>query len=87
MKAYVEGQGAEAILCKHWALGSEGTKELATRVAEIADAGKAEFAPIYPDDMGLFDKIDTIAKKIYRADEVIADKKIRDQLKQWEEQG
>lgn len=87
VKAYVEGQGAEAILCKHWALGSEGTKELATRVAEIADAGKADFAPIYPDDMGLFDKIDTIAKKIYRADEVIADKKIRDQLKQWEEQG
>ena len=87
VKAYVEGQGSEAILCKHWALGSEGTKELATRVAEIADAGEANFAPIYPDDMGLFDKIDTIAKKIYRADEVIADSKIRDQLKKWEEQG
>ncbi|MCK0095330.1 formate--tetrahydrofolate ligase [Yoonia sp. F2084L] len=87
VKAYVETQGSEAILCKHWALGSEGTKELATRVAEIADAGKADFAPIYPDDMSLFDKINTIAKKIYRADEVIADSKIRDQLKTWEEQG
>ena len=87
VKAYVETQGSEAILCKHWALGSEGVTELATRVAEIADTGEADFAPIYPDEMSLFDKIDTIAKKIYRADEVIADSKIRDQLKTWEEQG
>ena len=87
VKAYVETQGSEAILCKHWAMGSEGTIELATRVAQIADAGEANFAPIYPDDMSLFDKIDTIAKRIYRADEVIADSKIRDQLKKWEEQG
>ncbi|MDX8347261.1 formate--tetrahydrofolate ligase [Cognatiyoonia sp. IB215446] len=87
VKAYVATQGAEAILCKHWALGSEGTKALATRVAEIADADEANFAPIYPDDMRLFEKIETIAKRIYRADEVIADSKIRDQLKAWEEQG
>ncbi|WP_375254326.1 formate--tetrahydrofolate ligase [Yoonia sp.] len=87
VQAYVETQGSEAILCKHWALGSEGTKELATRVAQIADVGEANFAPIYPDDMSLFDKIDTIAKRIYRADEVIADSKIRDQLKKWEQQG
>jgi formate--tetrahydrofolate ligase len=87
VKAYVKTQGSEAILCKHWALGSEGTKELATRVAEIADAAEANFAPIYPDEMGLFDKIDTIAKRIYRADAVIADSKIRDQLKSWEAQG
>ncbi|MEJ6403707.1 formate--tetrahydrofolate ligase [Yoonia sp. 2307UL14-13] len=87
VKAYVATQGSEAILCKHWAHGSEGTRDLATRVAEIAEAGEANFAPIYPDEMGLFDKIDTIAKRIYRADEVIADTKIRDQLRQWEEQG
>ncbi|WP_439154739.1 formate--tetrahydrofolate ligase [Yoonia sp.] len=87
VKAYVATQGSEAILCKHWALGSEGTRDLATRVAAIADADDADFAPIYPDDMSLFDKIDTIAKKIYRADAVIADSKIRDQLRQWEEQG
>ncbi|WP_400088921.1 formate--tetrahydrofolate ligase [Yoonia sp. R78084] len=87
VKAYVATQGSEAILCKHWALGSEGTKDLATRVAQIADAGEANFAPIYPDDMTLFDKIDTIAKKIYRADGVVVDGKIREQLKTWEEQG
>ena len=87
VKDYVATHGAEAILSRHWELGSEGSAELATRVAEIADAGEANFSPIYPDDMGLFEKIETIAKRIYRADEVIADKKIRDQLAQWEEQG
>ena len=60
---------------------------MARRVAEIADADMANFAPIYPDEMGLFEKIETIAKRIYRADEVLADKKIRDQLRQYEEQG
>ena len=87
VKDFVTSQGSEAILCKHWAHGSDGTKDLATRVAEIADKDEANFAPIYGDDLSLFDKIDTIAKRIYRADEVIADKKIRDQLKAWEEQG
>jgi len=87
IKEFVAAQGAEAILSKHWEFGSEGSKELATRVAEIADADMASFAPIYPDDMRLFEKIETIAKRIYRADEVLADKKIRDQLRQWEEQG
>ncbi|MEM9130592.1 MAG: formate--tetrahydrofolate ligase, partial [Pseudomonadota bacterium] len=60
---------------------------LAKKVVEIVDAGNANFAPIYPDEMSLFEKIETIAKRIYRADEVLADKKIRDQLKLWEEQG
>ena len=87
VKNFVAEQGAEAILSRHWELGSEGSAELATRVAEIADAGTANFAPIYPDEMSLFDKIETVAKRIYRADEVLADKKIRDQLKLWEEQG
>jgi len=87
IKDYVAQQGAEAILSKHWEHGSEGSKELATRVAEIADADMANFAPIYPDDMPLFEKIETIAKRIYRADEVLADKKIRNQLREWEDQG
>ncbi|TYB80938.1 formate--tetrahydrofolate ligase [Maritimibacter fusiformis] len=84
---YVAGHGSEAILCKHWAEGSAGVIEFATRVAEIADAGIANFAPLYDDDLGLFEKIETIAKRIYRADEVLADKKIRDQLRAWEEAG
>lgn len=87
VKDYVAEQGAEAILCRHWELGSEGTVELAERVAELADSGTSEFAPIYPDDMSLFDKINTVVKRIYRGNEAIADQKIRDQLKAWEEQG
>ncbi|WP_166417352.1 formate--tetrahydrofolate ligase [Cochlodiniinecator piscidefendens] len=87
VKDYVASHGSEAILSQHWEFGSKGSEELATRVAEIVDADMANFAPIYPDDMSLFDKIDTIAKRIYRADEVLADKKIRDQLKAWEDQG
>ncbi len=87
VKDYVASQGSEAILCRHWELGSEGTVDLATRVAEIAESGTSQFAPLYPDEMGLMEKIETIAKRIYRADEVLADKKIRDQLRQWEEAG
>lgn len=87
IRDYAESQGAEAILCKHWEKGSEGTQDLATRVAEIADSGASQFAPLYADDLPLMGKIERIAKSIYRADEVIADKKIRDQLRAWEEQG
>src|SRR6056297_3365401 len=87
VQEYVAEHGAEAVLSRHWELGSEGSADLARKVVEVVDAGNANFAPIYADDMSLFDKIDTIAKRIYRADEVIADKKIRDQLKLWEEQG
>ncbi|SIT80582.1 formate--tetrahydrofolate ligase [Pontibaca methylaminivorans] len=87
VKDYVKTMGAEAIVSKHWAQGGEGAVDLATRVAEVADEDPGNFSPIYPDDMGLFQKIETIAKRIYRADEVLADQKIRNQLKEWEEQG
>ena len=87
VKEFVASQGAEAIVSKHWADGSAGSKELATRVAEIADADMANFAPLYADDMSLADKIQTVCKRIYRADEALMDKKIRDQLHLWEEQG
>ena len=87
VRSYVEDMGSEAIVCKHWADGSAGVIDLAHRVAEIADGGASQFATLYPDDMGLFQKIETVAKRIYRADEVLADKKIRDQLKAWEDDG
>jgi len=87
VKNYVEELGSEAILCKHWADGSKGTTQLATRIAEIADSGESSFSPLYEDEMPLFQKIETIAKRIYRADEVLADQKIRDQLRLWEEAG
>ncbi|MCY0096245.1 formate--tetrahydrofolate ligase [Hoeflea ulvae] len=87
VKDYVATLGTEAILCKHWALGSAGIEDLAHKVVELAESGVAEFAPLYPDEMPLFDKIETIAKSIYHAGEVIAEKSVREQLRQWEAQG
>ena len=84
---YCSEMGAEAVVSKHWADGSAGSENLAKRVAEVADAGEANFSPIYPDDMPLADKIQNICKNIYRADEAVMDKKILDQLKDWEAQG
>ncbi|WP_170366661.1 formate--tetrahydrofolate ligase [Ruegeria arenilitoris] len=87
VKDYCAEHGVEAVLSRHWELGSEGSADLAKKVVELADAGTANFAPIYPDEMSLFEKIETIAKRIYRADEVLADAKIRNQLKEWEAAG
>ena len=87
VKDFVAAQGSEAIVSQHWEFGSKGSAELAKRVAEIADSDVSQFSPIYPDEMSLFEKVEKIAKRIYHADEVLADKKIRDQLKLWEEQG
>jgi len=87
VREYVKTQGAEAVLCRHWELGSEGTEELANKVVGIIEGGTAQYAPLYPDEMPLFEKMETIARRIYHADGVLADKKIRDQLRQWEEAG
>ncbi|MEP3630115.1 MAG: formate--tetrahydrofolate ligase [Hyphomicrobiales bacterium] len=87
IKDYCESNGVEAILNTHWANGGAGIEETAKRVVELCDEGSANFAPLYPDDLGLAAKIETIAKEIYRADGVVMDKKITDQLAVWEEQG
>lgn len=87
LQAYVAEQGGQAVLCRHWADGSAGIENLAHAVVDIVEKGEAKFKPLYGDDMPLFQKIETIAKEIYRAEEVLADQKIRDQLKQWEDQG
>jgi formate--tetrahydrofolate ligase len=87
VKDYVASQGSEAILSRHWELGSEGSADLATKVVEVIEKGEANFAPIYPDEMSLADKINTIATKIYRADAAVMDQKILNQLKDWEAQG
>ncbi|WP_377274784.1 formate--tetrahydrofolate ligase [Rhizobium sp. R86522] len=86
VKAVAEGLGAEAVLCRHWADGSAGITELAETVVRIAETPSA-FHPLYPDAMPLFSKIERIAAEIYRAGEVTADKAVRDQLADWEQQG
>ncbi|MTH98894.1 formate--tetrahydrofolate ligase [Roseibium sp. RKSG952] len=87
VKDYCAELGVEAVLASHWAKGSEGTAELAEKVVALAESGAAQFAPLYEDGLSLFEKIETVAKRIYRADEVLADKSVRDQLKRWEADG
>jgi len=84
---YCAQMGTDAIISKHWADGSAGSEALAKRVVEIAESESGNFAPIYPAEMPLAEKIQTICKEIYRADEAVMDKKILDQLKDWEDQG
>jgi formate--tetrahydrofolate ligase len=87
IKAFCKEHGVEAFKCTHWAEGSKGTEALAKHVAKLAESGSAQFKPIYGDDMPLWDKVKTIAREIYRADDIVADKAVRDQLKTWEAAG
>lgn len=87
IKDYARSVSAEAILCQHWEKGSEGTVELANRIVEIAESGESNFKPLYEDDLPLLGKIEKIAKDIYRADKVVIDKKIENQLREWETAG
>jgi formate--tetrahydrofolate ligase len=87
VKDFVASMGEEAILCKHWAHGSAGIEELANKVVALAESGGSQFAPLYPDAMPLFEKINTIVQRIYRGSEAIADKSVRDQFHAWEAAG
>jgi formate--tetrahydrofolate ligase len=87
IKTFAHEHGVEAFKCTHWAEGGAGTEALAKHVAKIAESGSAQFKPIYNDDISLWDKIKTIAKEIYRADDIVADKTVRDQLRGYEAQG
>ena len=78
--------GVEAVPCKHWSDGGNGTVDLAKKVVDLVDQ-KNSFKFLYEDKISLLDKIQKIAKEIYGADEIIADNKIRLQLKQFEENG
>lgn len=87
VKAFVASLGEEAILCRHWAEGSAGIEELAHKIVALAESGSAQFAPLYPDEMPLFDKINTVVKRIYRGSQAVAEKSVLDQLEAWEQAG
>ncbi|WP_245413452.1 formate--tetrahydrofolate ligase [Mangrovicella endophytica] len=87
LQQFVANSGTEAIVCRHWAEGSAGSEELARKVAELADSGAARFAPIYPDDVPLFDKIDSVVKRIYRGGETTIEPGVRAQLAAFEAAG
>ncbi|MFO1089043.1 MAG: formate--tetrahydrofolate ligase [Hyphomicrobiales bacterium] len=87
VKAFCKEKGVEAFKCTHWAEGSKGTEALAKHVVTLAEGGKSQFKPLYSEDMPLWEKIKTIAKEIYRADDITGDTAVRNQLKEFEANG
>ena len=87
VKKYCEGLGVEAILCKHWENGSSGTKDLANKVINLTESSQNQFKYLYEDSDLLWEKVNLIAKTIYGASEVVADKIVRDQFKNYEAAG
>ena len=87
VKNYCADLGVEAILCKHWENGSSGINPLAKKVVELSESGTNQFRPLYEDSVSLWEKVNVIAKTIYGASEVVADKSIRDQFKNYEATG
>ncbi|MFZ0621756.1 MAG: formate--tetrahydrofolate ligase [Pseudolabrys sp.] len=87
VKEKCKALGVEALMADHWALGGAGAADVAKAVVKVIDEGKSKLKFLYPDDMPLFEKIETIAREIYRAKNVTADKSVKDQLKTWEDMG
>jgi formate--tetrahydrofolate ligase len=79
--------GTEAILCTHWAEGSKGTEALAKHVVKLVQSGMAKFSTLYDDDMPLWDKVKTIAVKLYGASDIVADTNVRQRFKDLQESG
>ena len=84
---FCKNVGVQCKISSHWEKGGEGAADLAKEVAKIADSNSAEFKTLYPDDMSLWDKTEHIAKNIYGAAEIIADKKVRNQFLKLEKDG
>jgi formate--tetrahydrofolate ligase len=87
IKNYCADLGVEAILCTHWKTGSTGITDLAKKIVDITESVNQQFTPIYQDSISLWEKVNVIAKTIYGASEVVADKLIRDQFKSYEADG
>ncbi|HMF24426.1 MAG TPA: formate--tetrahydrofolate ligase [Pseudolabrys sp.] len=87
VKEKCKALGVEAVMADHWAMGGAGAADVAKAVVKVIDAGKSKVRYLYHDEMPLFEKIETIAREIYRARNLTADKSVKDQLKSWEEMG
>jgi formate--tetrahydrofolate ligase len=87
VQEYCEGFGVKAINSNHWAEGGAGAVDLAKQVVEVADSGASQFRTLYRDDLPLWEKAKRVATSIYGADDIIADKKVRDQFTQFQDAG
>ena len=86
LRAYCAEFGVRAVLCRHWAMGGAGAEDLARAVVDLACSGAADFRLLYPDDMPLWDKIETVATRIYRAERVEPAPGVREQIEAWQAQ-
>ncbi|MDO5648471.1 formate--tetrahydrofolate ligase [Paracoccus sp. (in: a-proteobacteria)] len=86
VREYCAARDVRAVVARHWADGGAGATDLAHAVVDLIDGG-ADFTTLYPDDMPLWDKIETICTRIYRADRVEAGPGVRAQLQAWQDQG
>jgi len=87
VREHCAGLGVDAFVCSHWADGGAGTEDLARRLVEVVEGGTSNFSPLYPDDMPLWDKVKTVAQKLYGADDIVGDKRVRDRFKALEDGG
>jgi formate--tetrahydrofolate ligase len=87
VRHFCEQFGVKALTCTHWADGGVGAADLAEHVVELCDSGVAQFRTLYSDDALLWEKTATIAREMYGADDIIADKKVRAQFAQFEKEG
>jgi len=87
LQTAVKEQGATAIMCTHWADGGAGTQELAEHVVAMIDKGESDFSLLYPDEMPLWEKVETIATKLYGADGIEAPAAVRNRFKQLQDTG
>jgi len=87
VQKYCAELGVKAILCTHWENGSKGSVDLARKVVELSESGAQQFRYLYEDTISLWEKVSTIAKSIYGASEIVADKVVRDQFKLYEADG
>ncbi len=87
IKEATESLGEQAIVCTHWRDGAAGTEDLAHHIVELTKGTQSQFAPLYDDELALWEKIRTVATRIYGADDIQADKKVRNQIKDLQETG
>ena len=87
LEAYCEKLSVPVALCTHWAEGGKGAEDLALSVVKLIEEGTASFKPLYPDNLSLLEKIETVAKSIYRAGRVETTRAVRNQLAAWEKAG
>jgi len=87
IREFCKAFGVKAFDCNHWGEGSKGTQELAKHVVEVADSGQAQFQTLYDDELPLLEKTRHIARTLYGANDIIADKRVRDQFAKFESDG